>query len=664
MPPSNSVGRLPSGLPGEFNSLRRDIDAARLAVAGTLPSGIKGNFNNIVPDAPDKYGSIGYTLICRAANDFSTVLGIFYDYANMSYTDELSAVGAGSVTFDTEDQSFLNQLVDAANPESILTRDNLWEVYFDGDRKFLWLGQSVNASELNEREDSTVTISGPGMASTLDWAKVLPNRFPDPRPKIDTLVDDFVDQDLDVYGKWAKSVSSIGAISVSDAKAFLSVNGTGSPGTYVATDYAYDFEDSGSSVMVKPYTGSSGTGYLKTHFRIEASDIAYVGIYVAKSGSSYVLTAEATGEGGAVVTASVPYTNNFGQRYWRIQEKDGTAIFSYKDQYATDDNWVVFASLPYQMDPTKVRLRLWVIGVAGTGMTYPQSSWFAQLSVNGVASALPPFERFRRLILKAQDRGTIRHIIPDWTSAADSMGAAWVDDVSAEAALGAGLLSVLGDYCESNRADWLFTSDYRLQIRQKVYVMDANTPDPTAPYHKEESVIFYAEESQLQRQKARSYREVANYLVGATSSGQYAVVTDQGSIANYQQREELVSDTTKATDLPSLETSLKNKLEVKKDGTISLTLQVAYDVEGKRLYEDFNLGDWVSVQTSSGLLPALESWRIVAVSVASAGEDDPQIELTLNAKLDPYWIKLTRAVEKTRWINPPSRVKMNLQITE
>lgn len=648
---ARNVGRLPGELPNEFNSLRRSVGTQRLSTAGSLPSAISGNFNNIVPAVDVPYGSIGFTLICRSASDFATVLGIFYDFTSMSYTEELSAPGAASVSFDLEDQAFLSQLIDSNDPEIILGKDNLWEIYFDGERRFMWLGQNVSSNEVNESEDSTVTISGPGLGASLDWAKVLPNKFPSPKPKLETLQDDFVDQDLDVYGKWVASSSVAGSISIAGSKVSLNVTGTGLPGIYVSSDYAFDFEESGASVRVEPYVGSTGAGYIKTYLRIEASDTAYVGMFVNKTGSTYVLTAESVTASG-YTSQNIPYSAST-MSYWRIQEKDGTAIFSYKGQFDGDDQWVTLATLPYSMDPTVVRLRLWANAVAGTGLTLPQKSSFAELSTSGVASPLPPLERFRRLILKAQDRGTIRHIIPDWSDAADSMGAAWVSNTSAEAALGAGLMSVLDDYCSSNRADWIFRPDYRLQVRQRVYVQGPGIPDPTAPYHKENEVIFYEEESQLAKQRTRSYQDVSNYLVGSTANGEYVVESDTASIDGFQQREELVSDTLTPTDIPSLRTNLKNQLETKKDGTSSWTVNVAHNIEGKRLYKDYELGDWVSVQ-STNPSPRLDAWRIAAISIQVAGDADPEIELTLNAKLDPFWVALGKDLKKIRWINPPA----------
>lgn len=651
-PPPVNAGRLPGSLPGEFGGLRRPGGTQRLRVAGSLPSSLPGNFNNIVPPDDIPYGSIGYTLICRSARDFTTILGIFYDYLNMSYSEELSGVGAGTVVFDLESEEFLNQLIDSNDPDSILTRDNLWEVYFDGVRRFMWLGQNVSEPQVSSNEDHTVTISGPGLADSLDWAKVLPNRFPAPMPKIETLQDDFVDQTLDVYGKWKGSGGSTsGNVTVANAELNINVTGTGNPGTYVASDYAYDFEESGCAVRVEPYVGSTGSGFVRTYLRIEESDTAYVGMFVERASGIYYLVAEANGPGG-YVKQQVQYSGAT-QKHWRIQEKDGTAIFSYRASFDPGSEWTTLAVLPYSMNPTLVRLRLWALAVAGTGLTLPKTSQFAELSTAGVESALPPLESFRRLILKAQARGSIKHIIPDWTPAADSMGAAWTGSISAEASLGAGLATVLNDYCQSNQADWLFTSDYRLQIRQRVYAAPG-APDPTAPYHKEDKVIFYEQESQLSKDKNRSYSEVANYLVGATSNGEYAVVTNPASIGEYQQREELISDTLSASDTNSLYSSLSNQLLTKKDGVLSWSLQVAHGLEGKCLYKDYQLGDWVSVQ-SSGASASLDSWRIAAISVSVSGEDDPNIELTLNAKLDPYWIKLERKVSKSKYGYPIKR---------
>lgn len=656
MPNTNprDVGRIPGGLPNEFNSLRRSVGVQRLSTAGTLPSAVRGNFNNIVPALDIPYGSIGFTLICRSASDFTSILGIFYDYVSMSFSEELSGAGAGSVSFDLEDQSFLNQLIDSTDPETILDHDNLWEVCFDGQRRFMWLGQNVSENKLNEGEDDTVTISGPGLASSLDWGKVLPNRFPTPMPKIETLQDDFVDQDVDVYGKWVNSVTTIGNVAAANSQVTLTATGTGSPGTQLASASAYDFEDSGVSAWVLPSTAGTGTAYAKTSLRVEQSPTVYVGFSILKDMTlnQYVLVAEVFNPDGTTATQQVVYNSN-NMRYLRIQEKDGTAIFSYKGANASDSEWVTFSQLPYKMDPTLVRLNLLLFAAAGTGMTMPQKSSFTSVNLPGVASPLPPLERFRRLILKAQDRGAIRHIIPDWTDTADSMGAAWVDNTSAEASLGSGLLSILDDYCTSNRADWLFTPDFRLQVRQRVYVQGPGIPDPTAPYHKENKVIFYEAESQLQKQRTRSYQGVSNYLVGNTASGEYAVESDTASIQGYQQREELISDSLTPTDIPSLQATLRNQLESKKSGTSSWSINVAYGIEGKRLYKDYVLGDWIGVQSASPT-PKVDSWRIAAISVQVSGDNDPEIELTLNAKLDPYWIRLEKNMNKIKWISNPT----------
>lgn len=648
-----SVGRLPNKLPGEFNSLRRSGASQRLSVAGSLPGGLPGNFNNITAVEDIPYGSIGFTLICRSVSDWTTILGIFYDYQNMSFTEELSSPGAGSVTFDLEDPSFLNQLISTNDPETILEKDNLWEVYFDGTRRFMWLGLNVDESEVNDQEDSTVTISGPGLASSLDWAKVLPNRFPTPMPKIETLQDDFVDVDVDIYGKWVNTITSVGSVQAANGAVSLTVTGTGSPGTQIASAFGYDFEESAVSVSVQPSTAGTGTGFIKTSYRIEQSSTVYVGMATIKEGGTYILIAEVADPDGTYTRQHVTYNAN-NMRYWRIQEKDGTAIFSYKALNATDDQWVTFAQIPYKMNPTLVRLNLLTFAVAGTGLTLPQKSTFTNVNLPGVASAHPPLEKFRRLVLKAQARGTIRHIIPDWSDTADSMNAAWVDNTSSDVSLGVDLLSVLDDYCTANRADWLFTPDFRLQVRQKVYVQGPDIPDPTAPFHKENDVIFYEAESQINRQRKRSYQDVVNYVVGATAADEYSVVKDDASIQSYQQREELISDTLKAIDLPSLETNLRNQLESRKEGKSSWTMEVAHGVEGKRLYADYVLGDWVSVQSAQGPQPRLDSWRIAAISVQVTGEDDPRIELTLNEKLDPYWIRLEKTVKKNKWTTIPT----------
>lgn len=474
------IGTLPSDLTGNLGSAKSLGDAIRLPVAGRLPSPIKGNFNNIVPEPIIPYGRIGFYLICRSASDFTTILAILRDYTSLGYAEELSAVGAGSVSLSRDDPLVLDQLVNGTDIEALLEKDNLWEVYFDGKRKFMWLGQNVQETLVDSNEERVITISGPGLGQSLEWGLVLPNKFPAMKPKIETVVEDFLDQDIDTYGLWK---SSAGTIQNKGGRVDITVVDTSSTGSFLATDYGYDITDSGVQVRVVPYIGPNGAGQqrgkVRTLVYVDSQDGLSVRMYtdLNTDGVGYSLVAEtATTQG--LETVRIPF-DAANHHYWRMQELDGNMLFSYRKENTTDLDWVNFAALPYSFDAANVRLRLKLDAVAGTNITLPRTSTFSLINVGGVASPLKPMARYRRLLQRAQARGTLKHLIPRWTDTRDSDLIDWVSDATVDVQVGADLLSVLSDYCDATSCDWYVDSEFRLNVLQRIDRGDLDNPTPS-----------------------------------------------------------------------------------------------------------------------------------------------------------------------------------------
>lgn len=635
-----NVGRLPREIVGDFSSLKSLGGAYRLPVAGTLPGGLPGNFNNIKPELDIPYGSVGFSLVCRSVSDFTKILAIIRDYVSMGYTHELSGEGAGSITLDRDDPLLLEQLVNTDDVEDILSKDNLWEVYFDGKRRFQWLAQNVSEPMLTDSERRTISLSGNGIASYLEWGLVLPNRLGASKEKIENVAEDFAGQDVETYSRWVDNAGTVAALS---GKAGITAAAADGLGSYISTAIDYDFTDSGVQARVQPYIAPDGPGYLRTFLSVENGSSNYVQIYVTRDPVDVigeVLMAEVNGPGG-LLQVKIDY-NPTTQAYWRIQELDSKAIFSYRAENSTEADWVTFATLDYSFPASPVRLRLRVSAVGGANLTLPKTSYFSEVNMTGVGSAVPPLEKFRRLLLKAQARGALTYVIPNWTPQADSMGAAWVGSPTVDATIGANLLEVLKDYCVAQNADWFMDADFRLHIRQRVWSESGS--DPTAPFHKEDKVIFFEADSQDSKERRRAYSDVRNYVLGATDNGEYVVKSDPASIAKYQQREVLMSDSLRTQDTPSLETVLSNQLTTSKEGVVSWTLTVPYNREGKRLYEDYTLGDWVSVQSVDPYRK--DVWRIAAIAVQVDSNGHPEVELTLNEKLTPYWHKLQEKIRR------------------
>lgn len=118
---------------------------------------------------------VGWTVRVLDYRDFVTPVAIINQFRELTIGLELNAAGAGSITLD-EDSPFWSQtLLNGAAASTLKDHEYLFECYEDGVLRFQFLGEKVDEDELAEDETRVVTISGPGAAAVLRWAKVNPN---------------------------------------------------------------------------------------------------------------------------------------------------------------------------------------------------------------------------------------------------------------------------------------------------------------------------------------------------------------------------------------------------------------------------------------------------------------------------------------------------------
>ncbi len=125
-------------------------------------------------DTPD----IGWTVKVRTAPNYERVFAVIDEFTNLTISPELNGVGQGSVTIDA-DSPFWEVFVDALPAvDQITGKDHLFEAWEDGILRFEFFGTSVQENVLAEDDSRTITISGPGSANMLTWAKVFPYGYP------------------------------------------------------------------------------------------------------------------------------------------------------------------------------------------------------------------------------------------------------------------------------------------------------------------------------------------------------------------------------------------------------------------------------------------------------------------------------------------------------
>lgn len=133
-----------------------------------------GSVDPAVPSMAER----GWEVQVRDMDRQNTLLAVVPEYVELSVGPELSAPGAGSVSIDLDTPFWDTNLTDGKPATDLLERECLWEAYEDGLLRFQWIGHTVRESMVDDSEARVVSVSGPGVASVLDWAAVLPPGYP------------------------------------------------------------------------------------------------------------------------------------------------------------------------------------------------------------------------------------------------------------------------------------------------------------------------------------------------------------------------------------------------------------------------------------------------------------------------------------------------------
>lgn len=179
---------LPTKLPFQLGNLQYPSD---MRAQGTfvLPKRIPWTLSALPPKPVVPYGSIGWEVVARQHDNFDAVILRTQNYSGLLFSDEESSVGGGSVTFDLDDDIFAKPLLNGRPASDLYERENLWQAFFDGELRASWLGTNSKETQLQDSETRQLTISGPGPAQVLEWAAVLPAKYPIVIPKLNTFHD-------------------------------------------------------------------------------------------------------------------------------------------------------------------------------------------------------------------------------------------------------------------------------------------------------------------------------------------------------------------------------------------------------------------------------------------------------------------------------------------
>lgn len=729
-----SLASLPHRIPFNLGGLVRPTEIKAYGLTGSIPAKLPFSLSSHTQSELLPIENIGWELVCRAYNDFQTVILRTADMTALSFSKELNAFGVASFTLNLEHNIFREVLNSGYTVETILDYENLWEIVYNGTVVFQSLGTAINDSIINSNEARTVTISGSGTGKVLEWASVYPVGFPDDiTVKLEEMKDDFSGEQIDTtvwnrtplqtglsytsagmrreadaeldnlnqertqlqqeaaslntaknvaanaYRALMKDKTSTAAEKqaalkdVNDAtklqlesatkllantqkiarvnaiKAFIGTipedDNYGhlkltlpSAGSKLMTSGNYDIAGSGVSFGIEPGPSSTTGGQITTMVRIahryeEGIENTYTSnvdlnnfarMYVQRLPSGLRMYAEVSNNNE--VTIEDWAYGPVAQRYWRIREDEGEIVF---DTSPNNIDWVERFRSTYSWPTTKVVLQFGLELTGNVGIALPLPAYMFQLNQSTIPETKTAFQQFTELLEAAQAREVIPYVKTDYTDTVDSRGIAWIGKPDFEIQEGTKLSVALTSISQAQQADWFMDTDFTLKVFQKT------KEDSTIPpvYFTKEDVVFHEGGSQEEKSRTRNREQIANAIVGKNAAGQYVYVEDNDSISKYQRREAFISAGS-ANDLATLGLLLDASLQELKDEKSSWRVVVAYDQPGRIPFQDYDIGDWISIETSNSQGEiTVNQWRVVGIAI-QVGDTDTTVELTLQSRME------------------------------
>lgn len=231
---------------------------------------------------------------------------------------------------------------------------------------------------------------------------------------------------------------------------------------------------------------------------------------------------------------------------------------------------------------------------------------------------------WRDLFAAAKDRGTMPMVTTSFSDAADSDGAAWTDTVTMEVEPGGTLYDYMEKMTSIAGADWRLSPSWSLDAKLNF------------GRHLEDKVRFQVGADQIRLGRGRSRAELRNvgYVEGGAGGIQEAF--DNGSVSKWGRREVFIQ-AGEAMDIPTVQGIAGRLVDQSKDEQIQILCNVLPDGNGRKVYHDYQLGDWVGCD---GVLNG--EWRTIAITGEIGEDGNAKIELGLQSLFEYRERKMER----------------------
>jgi hypothetical protein len=421
-------------------------------------------------------------------------------------------------------------------------------------------------------------------------------------------------------------------------------------GIETATSGSYDFDSSGISAGIEPGPSTSiDEGQITTTFKV-AHDPGFFDVYPQQviSTRNYARMYTQRINNDLRLVAEISSNNEVQihdwaydvtlQKYWRIREDNGFIVM---DVSADNSTWIQKFRAAYYWPSTRVIFQFSLELQGKVGIAPPLAAYLFHLNKSALPSTETVMQLFNKYLSTAQARGTITYVTPTYTNSADSRGLAWIGKPVVSVAEGTKLSALLTELTQIQQADWLMDVGFQLKVYQRT------KEDETIPpvFFTKEDVVFHEAGSQINKERTRTRENIANALVGKNALGQYSYIEDSDSITKFQRREAFIS-AGNADTLTDLAQVLDSSLQDLKNEKSSWRITVAANLEGKRVFRDYDVGDWISIENidSQGNI-TVAPWRVVGIAVNVASDATTTVELTLQSRLELLAARLKQQVD-------------------
>jgi hypothetical protein len=223
---------------------------------------------------------------------------------------------------------------------------------------------------------------------------------------------------------------------------------------------------------------------------------------------------------------------------------------------------------------------------------------------------------WRDLFAAVQARGSLPMVVPSFSDATDSSGAAWTDSISMEIEPGGTLYEYLDKMCAIAGADWVMTPSFGLDV-----IRDYGT-------HSENKVRFQIASDQITFNRGRDRSGLRNVGYAEGSGGGIMEASDAGSITAWGRREAYIQagDSADAATTGSIAAQL---VDQSKDERIQITFAVLPNMPDRKVFYDYDVGHWIGAESDEPGITG--NYRTVAITCAIDTEGNATVELGLQS---------------------------------